>query len=137
VGSRPGLKLLLDTHIWLWALLEPGLLTRHVASEIESAECELWLSAVSVWEALLLFERGRIELDREASRWLDDAFRELPLRDASLTRDVARASRAVHVPHDDPADRFLAATAVVYDLMLVTSDERLLSGSGYHVVANR
>ncbi|MGA3024255.1 MAG: hypothetical protein ABSF98_05755 [Bryobacteraceae bacterium] len=41
------------------------------------------------------------------------------------------------MPHHDPADRFLAATAKVYGLTLVTADENLLTGSGYLVLANR
>jgi PIN domain nuclease of toxin-antitoxin system len=56
--------------------------------------------------------------------------------DAPLTREVAVRSRAVELDHGDPADRFLAATADVYDLTLVTSDERLLRGSGFRTLSN-
>jgi PIN domain nuclease of toxin-antitoxin system len=43
----------------------------------------------------------------------------------------------VNLPHQDPADRFLAATAFVYDLMLVTADERLLNSPSIYTLANR
>jgi PIN domain nuclease of toxin-antitoxin system len=50
---------------------------------------------------------------------------------------VALRSRRVRVEHEDPADRFLAATAEVYELTLVTADERLLRGKGFRTLANR
>jgi PIN domain nuclease of toxin-antitoxin system len=127
-------KLLLDTHIWLWALLEPERLDPPTTRRLEEHDNELWLSPISVWEAHLLAEHGRVELDREPTVWLDDALRRVPLRDAPLTREIASRSRAVSLDHDDPADRFLAATAAVYDLVLVTADDRLRRGSGYRVL---
>ena len=54
------MKLLLDTHIWLWALLEPELLAAPVRAALQAPENELWLSPVSVWEATMLAERGRV-----------------------------------------------------------------------------
>ena len=58
------------------------------------------------------------------------------MQDAPLTREVAIRSRSVRIDHEDPADRFLAATADVYELPLVTGDERLLRGKGYRTLAN-
>lgn len=130
MGKHLALRLLLDTHVWIWALLRPEELDTGVARELENPENELWLSPVSVWEALLLAERGRIELDAPPEAWVDDALRAFPLRDATLTRAIAVASRALDLPHEDPADRFIAATALVRDLVLATRDERLLSSSG-------
>ncbi len=60
-----------------------------------------------------------------------------PFREASLTHAVAQQSRRLSLEHSDPADRFVAATAVVYDLTLVTADARLLRGKGYRTLANR
>lgn len=54
-----------------------------------------------------------------------------------MTRDVALASRLVRLDHQDPADRFLAATAEIYELTLVTADERLLRAKGFRTLANR
>ena len=60
-----------------------------------------------------------------------------PLREAPLTRAVAVRSRTLPLRHEDPADRFLAATAAVYDLKLVTADERLWKIEGYQVLPSR
>jgi PIN domain nuclease of toxin-antitoxin system len=61
----------------------------------------------------------------------------IPFRQAPLTHEVAIQSRLVNLPHQDPADRFLAATALVYDLMLVTADERLLNSPSISTLPNR
>lgn len=127
MGSALGLRLLLDTHVWLWVALEPERLKDQAKTVLSNADNELWLSPVSVWEAMLLSERGRIDLGDEPTRWIEETLRAIPARDAPLSRAVAMASRRVPLRHEDPADRFLAATAIVHDLRLVTADERLLS----------
>ena len=119
------MKLLLDTHIWLWGLLEPSRLGRRTAAALDDPANELWLSPISVWEALMLAERGRVALVPDAERWVRASLERLPFREAPLNAEVAMASRALKIPSDDPADRFLAATARVYDLTLVTADIRL------------
>jgi PIN domain nuclease of toxin-antitoxin system len=130
-------KLLLDTHIWLWSLLEPERLAPVVAGHLEAEDAELWLSPISVWETLVLAEKGRLQLDGRPEEWIERRLREQPMRDAPLTRQVALQSRTVDLTHGDPADRFLAATAVVYDLVLVTADARLVESQSVQVLANR
>jgi len=130
-------RLLLDTHIWIWSLSEPDRLSRQVSSGLEDPENELWLSPVSVWETLLLARKGRIEFGMPGEGWIDAAARALPTRDAALTREVAIASTTIDLPHQDPADRFIAATAVVYDLTLISADTRLLGSKRYRSLANR
>jgi len=56
------MKILLDTHIWLWYSLGNPKLNQTLKSAIENPDNELWLSPVSIWEALLLAEKGRISL---------------------------------------------------------------------------
>jgi len=129
-------RLLLDTHIWLWSVLDPDRLSDRVASAIDDPASELWLSPITVWETLLLAEKGRLRLDLGGAEWIARQLRKVPLRDAALTREVASASRQVEVGHQDPADRFLAATAVVYGLTLVTADAQLLSCPSLAVLAN-
>jgi PIN domain nuclease of toxin-antitoxin system len=118
-------RLLLDTHIWLWSLLDPSRLGRRAAAALDDPDNELWLSPISVWETLMLAERGRVVLQPDAERWVRATLDRLPFREAPLNTEVVIASRAMTVPSDDPADRFLAATARVYELTLVTADVRL------------
>ena len=130
------MKLLLDTHIWLWALLEPERLSPAVRTALQSPDNQIWLSPISVWEALVLAERGRLTITTTAAEWVQRMVQAIPRREAPLTHDIAVMSRQLTLPHQDPADRFLAATALVMGLTLVTADERLLQSTQYAVLAN-
>jgi prevent-host-death family protein len=58
VGSiSPLMKLLLDTHIWLWSVLEPTRVSKHIARAIDNRENQRWLSPISVWKRLMLTQR--------------------------------------------------------------------------------
>ena len=118
------MKLLLDTHVWLWALHAPSRLNPRVRAELGNPTNELWLSPVSTWEALLLNAMGRIRLPVNLAEWLTQAT--APLREAPFTHEIVLSSQQLPLSHRDPTDRFLAATAQFMDLTLVTSDDLLL-----------
>jgi PIN domain nuclease of toxin-antitoxin system len=129
------LKLLLDTHIWIWSLAEPKQLSPRLQRELADQDNELWLSPVSTWEALLLQSKGRIQLHGDARDWLSKAT--MHIREAPLTHEIVMAAQELPLPHQDPADRFLAATAEVLGLTLVTADHRLLGLGTIATLANR
>jgi len=129
-------RLLLDTHIWVWSLLEPERLGTEVTGALADSANELWLSPISVWELVMLIERGRMQVDLPAVNWVREAVGRIPLREASLTHAVALRSRTLALDHADPADRFIAATASVYELTLVTADRRLSDSGDYDVLRN-
>lgn len=129
------MKLLLDTHIWLWSLAEPKHLSRRVQHELRDSKNELWLSPVSTWEALLLHSKGRIQLQESVREWITEAT--VNLREAPLTHEIVIAAEQLPLEHPDPADRFLAATAQILGLTLVTADHRLLGLGAISTLANR
>jgi PIN domain nuclease of toxin-antitoxin system len=131
------LKLLLDTHIWLWSTLEPQRLTRRVHKALADPANELWLSPISVGELIVLLRKGRITLPNDVAAWVAKTMQDLELTEAPLTVEVALAISSINFPHGDPADHFLAATARVFDLTVVTADEHLIHLPGIHVLANR
>jgi PIN domain nuclease of toxin-antitoxin system len=102
---------------------------------LEDAENELWLSPISVWEALVLHAKRRVSLAGELSQWV--AKSTANFSEAPLTFGIARATHDLGFAHRDPADRFLVATAKVLDLTLVTADERLLGLGEIKTLANR
>jgi PIN domain nuclease of toxin-antitoxin system len=129
-------RLLLDTHIWLWSLSDPAKLGRRVKSALTRAGNELWVSPISAWELLVLAERGRIKLDDEPRRWIAEAINRTPAEEAVLTFEIAIRSREIMSAHADPADRFLIATALVYGLTLVTADDVLIDANLCPVLRN-
>lgn len=137
MGSLSRVKLLLDTHILLWSVLEPDKLSTEVKVELEHAHNELWLSPITLWEVHLLAERKRLQLQPDPARWIEHLLATIPFREAPLTHAVALMSRRIDLAHQDPADRFLAATAVVYDLTLLTADERLLQSHQFPTLSAR
>ena len=128
------MRLLLDTHIWLWSLSEPRRIGRRVLVQLKDQDNELWLSPMSTYEALTLFYKGRFEIEEDLSEWLARAT--AGTREAPLTHEIALVARQLQM-HQDPADRILAATAEVLDLTLVTADQRLLGLGTIRTMANR
>lgn len=126
---EPGPPYLLDTHIWFWHLTGSERLPDGLRNAIDTTLRELWLSPISVWELGMLADRDRVHLTTGFREFVDEAQRRFPVQEAALTREVALVSGEVALPHRDPADRFLAATAVVHDLTLLTVDERLRAAS--------
>ena len=128
------MNLLLDTHIWIWSKVDPKRLGKRARAELSDTSNELWLSPVSVWEALALMQKGRIRVE-DPLAWVERAAEQL--REAPLTQEIVRTGFAWSLPHADPADRFLAATAKVLKLTLVTADQRLLGLGNIASLANR
>ncbi len=131
------MRLLLDTHIWRWSLASPEKLGRRLRAAIARRGTQLWLSPISAWELLVLAERGRIRLNPEPRQWVATALASTPASEAPLTHQVAIRSREVLPEHEDPVDRFLVATALVYDLTLATADENLIRARPCPVFSNR
>jgi PIN domain nuclease of toxin-antitoxin system len=128
------LKLLLDTHIWLWTVHDPRRLGKRLLGELRNEENELWLSPISTWEALTWHAKGRVNLGNDLDNWLRRAT--AGTREAPLTHEIAFVASRLPL-HQDPADRFLAATAQVLNLVLATADQRLLGLGDIRTLANR
>ena len=128
------MKLLLDTHIWLWFRSETEKLGRTVSLALGNEENELWLSPISTWEALTLHSRGRIQLAGDLGHWVERATE--GINEAVVTHEIVSVAQGMQM-HKDPADRMIAATAIVHDMTLVTADERLLELPGLTTLANR
>ena len=67
------MRLLLDTHIWLWSQDETKRLTRRVLRAVEDSRNEVWISPVSIWEILGLYHKGRLKLQGGAASWISKA----------------------------------------------------------------
>ena len=123
------MRYLLDTHVWIWAMDNPGELPARVRSELfKSGNLPIGLSVMSVWEASKKESIGKLKLSIPIRQWFALAIREPFVQVQPMTVDIAYESN--HLPgdlHRDPADQIIVATARLHRLTLLTADQRILS----------
>ncbi|MBI4706051.1 MAG: type II toxin-antitoxin system VapC family toxin [Deltaproteobacteria bacterium] len=117
------MRLLLDTHVLLWALLDPGHLRPEAARAIEAADNEVLVSAVSAWEIAIKQSLGKLVLPGPAERWLPAACSATGLAWLPVDENAALRVRGLAWHHRDPFDRLLVAQAG-RELTVVTRDPK-------------
>lgn len=116
-------SLLLDTHVLLWALADPGRLAPEARAEIESPDSNVFVSAASGWEIAIKRALGKLEAPNDLEDQLrQKRFTELPVH----LRHVAALERLPAL-HRDPFDRILVAQSVCDDIILVSHDQHVLA----------
>ena len=124
------MRIVLDTHAWIWWVTEDRRLSRKAKTAIQKSQREdnLWLSLISVWELAKRIEKRQLSLDRPLEQWLDQATTQTGLHLAELTRPILVDS--CNLPHPfpgDPADQIIVATARALDYALATDDAEILA----------
>lgn len=127
MGGPP--LIVLDTHVWVWWLDDPGKLPRPAREVVERAAADraLYVSTISTWEIALLASRDRLRFTMEADDWIAKC-EALPFLHF-VPVDNAIAIRSGRLPqpfHKDPADRIIVATAMMMGATVVSSDARML-----------
>lgn len=117
------MKLLLDTHSFLWYITNNPKLPRYAFDAIRDKSNEAHLSVVSVWEVLVKYQIGKLALPAPANEYINDS--RAAHRIADLPLDVHAVSRLLSLPshHREPFDRMLICQALHHELVIVTSDE--------------
>jgi PIN domain nuclease of toxin-antitoxin system len=120
------MRLLLDTHVFVWAVMDSRQLKSATRGYLASAEM-VYVSAASIWEIAIKTRLGKMTGDAEAFAAAIDAsgFRELP-----VTAKHAAAVAKLPLHHADPFDRMLLAQAFLEPLRLVTADKALIAYGG-------
>jgi len=115
-------KILLDTHCWLWWLTEPERLSQEVRNMLEDGSNEVFLSAASSWEIAIKYSLGKLHLPEPPERFVPKRL----ARDAisSLPVEHIHALRVAELPyhHKDPFDRLIISQATIEKLPIVTVD---------------
>lgn len=122
------MSVLLDTHVWVWWLTPGSPLTRaeRAALDAQAERRELFLLAISLWEAQMLHSRRRLELPLPFPEWLVRAADERMLSVLPLDIETILAVDALPKSfHGDPADRLIVATARSRRLPLATRDRTI------------
>ena len=121
------MKLLLDTHVFLWFISGDERLPVEMQERIRSSENEVFVSVVSFWETIVKYQLGKLPLPQPPNDYLPFQ-RERHLL-SSLSLDEGSVSHLVKLPsiHRDPFDRMLICQAIEHSLTLVTVDEVVAS----------
>ena len=122
------MKVLLDTHVWLWWLLGSPRLGAGERGSLDrmAAAGSTHLSAMSLWEAQMLYAKGRLTLDRPFQNWLQEAGSPAVVKIMPLDVEVVIALHQMPDGfHGDPADRLIVATALAHGLVLATQDQAI------------
>ncbi len=122
--------IVMDTHVWLWFLSNPALLSRPAHDALEAARSDngLVVSSISAWEVALLVKKDRLRLSMDVGDWIAKS-ESLPFIDF-LPVNNAVAVKSVNLPeplHDDPADRLIIAAAMSLGASLVTKDHKIIT----------
>ncbi len=130
------MKYLLDTHIWIWSVSKPEKLSEEVKNILNDDSNELFISSISFWEFMVLLEKGRISISKPPDEWVRDAITDPNIKEIAIDKVIAIKSREIDLPHQDPADRFIAATAFTHQLTLITSDSKLAESEEISILFN-
>lgn len=119
------MKLLLDTHAFLWAAMQPAELSPRVRGLFEDPANGLVVSAASAWEIATKFRLGKLAGAKVIVNDFDDVVRRLGAAVLAISHTHALVAGSYPQSHRDPVDRMLAAQAQVEELPLVSKDRAL------------
>ncbi|MBE9198661.1 MULTISPECIES: type II toxin-antitoxin system VapC family toxin [unclassified Nodularia (in: cyanobacteria)] len=119
------MKLLLDTHIFLWFISGDQKLPIHLQNSIRDLNNEVYLSCISVWEATVKYQLGKLPLPESPEIYLPKQRQQHLI--SSLNLDEQSIAQLVNLPllHRDPFDRILICQALQHDMTIVTVDSAI------------
>jgi len=122
--------IVLDTHIWIWFISKPEVLSKRAKKAVSAAvkEKNVLISSISAWEVALLVIKKRLTLSLDVTDWIAKS-EGLPfIHFIEISNSIAVKSVNLPQPlHPDPADRIIIATALSAGVPLVTKDKKLLN----------
>ena len=121
------MRLLLDTHVWLWWNTQPDRLSTTAHRQIADARNEVFLSAASVWEISIKQKLGKLPLTESVSSYVSRRLTADNIRPLSVSVEHAAAVETLELRHRDPFDRLLIVQARQEGLRLLTADDQVLA----------
>lgn len=128
--------IVVDTHVLIFDAIAPAHLTRN-AKRVLNREKEvggICCSDISLWEIAMLIAKGRIVVQADPIRFIDDVVQALRLSVLPISPEIAVMAQSPEFMHGDPADRLIASTAKIHGVELLTADRNLRSVPGLKTV---
>ena len=121
------MKLLLDTHIFLWLIDDDKRLSEQYRQAIQNPNNEKFLSVVSIWECVIKYQIGKLDFPSSPETYLPMERRKHLVK--TLTVDENSIAQLIKFPllHKDPFDRLIMAQALQHDLIIMTEDKLILA----------
>ena len=121
---RRDVKILLDTHIFLWALTEPNRLGEKTKSLLRSRKNQLYFSAASSWEISIKASLGKLPLPEPPDKYISSRIASLKITPLDVKHYHTFTVYKLPLHHRDPFDRILIATAIAENICLMSADEK-------------
>lgn len=116
------MKILLDTHIFLWLLFSPEKLADNIKSAYKNQENEIFLSLVSIWEIQLKSQLGKLHLDIDLKTIIKENINSGFIKLLPIKLSHVMAIEDLPFYHKDPFDRLLIAQAIKEDMTIISVD---------------
>lgn len=121
--------IIMDTCAIIWDALDKNQLTKKALTAIQKADDHnsLIISDISIWEISMLIKKGRIQINTTAANFLNLFLESRNISVVQISPEIAELSVSFGADvNNDPADRIIAATSIIYNAQLVTADNNLL-----------
>lgn len=128
------MRLLLDTHAFIWAASDPDRLSPQTRQAISDSEEDLFVSAAATWEMTIKHSLGKLELPLPLDRWIYAALHSLRADELAVTIADSLAVADLPAIHGDPFDRIMIAQCHRIGLTLITQDSRIRQYPGIAVI---
>ncbi|GAA3790995.1 type II toxin-antitoxin system VapC family toxin [Amycolatopsis tucumanensis] len=134
MGGVTPRRLMLDTHVLLWALTDPARLSDQVRAAVADRRTELFVSAASAWEIATKQRLGKLPQAEVLVRAYRQHLARLAVDSVPVTDEHSLLAGSMEWKHRDPFDRIIAAQCMTESLPLVTADEAFQTVAGVQVL---
>ncbi len=121
------MKLLLDTHIFLWFISDNPQLSEPLRQEIQNSNNEIFLSVVSIWECIIKYQLGKLKFPEHPDSYLPKKRKQHLIKSIIVDESSLVYLKKLDPLHKDPFDRLLMCQSLQHNLTMVTEDQTVLA----------
>ena len=131
------MKILLDTHIFIWLIDEDNRLDSLWREEIKNPQNQIFLSVASVWECVIKYQIGKLNFPQSPDIYLPQKRKEYLIKSLPINEESLSHLRQLPLLHKDPFDRLLISQSLQDDLTIMTEDNAILTYPNLNIFTAR